>query len=417
MAVSIKTLLSPLVKKDVLADLYALLGLLGLPVTAFQDGEPIPAVLDVVVGWIVDRLWNPVVLPALQAPFLDYATGAWLSLIAALVYARPRIEQQAGTAVWVLENRGGGFSGTVAVGQVRVKHGATNKTYTNTTSGTLAAWVGSGAYPIVSLTFEADEAGTASNALAGEIATAPVSAPDANIFLYDRANVVTNATTCLGSDEESDAHLVARIRAAVGDLSSAGPRATYFSTAFDPVGAFTRRDKIPPVSWGVAAPAISRLQIVEEAGIVIVYCASTSGPAAGTSGDTDSDVGKANAAIQMFCRPPGIIVTVLPADEHAVTLGTITLELDAAANVSAAQAIATCEAALASFFSTLPVGGAKKVAGGTGYVFLNRLEGVITSGPGVVTALMPSFVADLALAVGEVATYSATVQANIVDQG
>lgn len=418
MALSIKTLLAPLDKTSVLKEVYTLLGLEGIAVDAFQDGEPVPAILDVVVGWIVDRLWNPVILPALQAPFLDYASGLWLSLIAALVYARPRIEALAGTASLILENRGSGFSGTVAVGQVRLKHATTGKTYTNTTSGTLLAWPGgAAAFPTVTLTFEADEVGTASNALTGSLALQPVSAPDSAIVVYDRADAVTNGPTILGSDQEDDAHLVLRIRSLVGDLSSAGPRAAYLSAALDPIGAFTRRQKVPPAAWGVAAPGITKIQITESLGFVGVYLANEDAPAAGTSSDVNSDVGKANLAIQMFIRPPGITVNVFPATQVTATLGTITLEVDAAANITAAQAIATCNDALAAFFTAIPVGGAKKVAGGSGFVFLNKVEGIITGGPGVVTALMPSFVADLALSIGDVAGYSATVQANVVDQG
>jgi len=475
MAVSIQSLLSPLVKKDVLADLYTLTGLaLGYPL-ALQDGEPVPAVLDVVVGWICDKFWNPLALPALRAVFLDYSAGDWLSFVAWLIYNRPRILAQSATGPIVVENHAAIFSGTIAVGQVRIRSTVTGKTYTNTTSGAVTAYV-SGPFPVppaallsyqVLLNFEADEVGTPSNAQPGDISTTPVSAPS-GIF------VQTNASALLGSDVESDSNLILRARAAAASRSVGGPRKAYLDAALDPIGAFVSRNLTPPTIWGTAAPAILRVRIQEPAGsapwtpsrayalsdtvtnveklyivttagtsagsggptgtanaivdgsvtwmyvgTVAVWLASASGPSGGTSSDVTSDVGKANVAIQMFCVPPGVTATVAAAVALSLDLGTITINVTAESLVTAEEARATATAALDAFFSTLPIGGARAIANGQGWVYANKVVGVIEQGAGVITANISLLVADVAVNVNQVVvpSHAVPIQVNIVSQG
>lgn len=478
MAVSINDLLAPLVKKDVLADLYTLLGqLIGYPL-ALQDGEPVPAILDATVGLFVDSFWNPTVLPALRAVYLDYSSGDWLSLIAWLVYNRPRIQAQAATGSLVVENHAAIFAGVIAVGAIRVKNTTTGKTYTNTTSGAVAAYV-AGTFPVppaalnawqVVLNFEADEAGSGSNSdpSLSPISTTPVSAPSG---IY----VQTNAAPFLGSDGESDPNLVSRARLAVQSRSSGGPRGAYVDAAKDPVTAFTSRNLPAPASWGAAAPAILRVKVQEPAGSipwspnvvfdtigatrtnagklysvktpgtaasaggpsttgqditdgtvhwqyigqVAVWCASASGASGGTSADVNSDVGKANVAIQMFVAPPGVLCTVAPAIEQPFDLGVITIDVSAESRVTSDEATATAATSLAAFFSTLPIGGAKNVADPTrGYVYYTKVAGVITSGPGVVdvtfSLLSP---VDTVVSTNAVVVPAYTIAVNIVAQG
>jgi hypothetical protein len=477
MAASVKSLTAELDKAEVLKDLYVLLGLFGLTTTALQAGEPIPVVLDIVVGWIVDRVWNPLVVPALRAIFLDYATGSWLRLVAWLIYNRPPIEAQAGTGPIDIENRST-TSGTVTitVGSVRVKNKTTGKTYTNTTAATVAQWSGSGGYPLATpqMTFEADEAGTGSNAQPGDISaypTAPVTSPSVGLY------AVTNAGPIIGSDAEGDASVKERARKAPSAASSSGPRAAYEDAARDPVGAFTRRNLTAPKSWGTTAPAISRVRVVDSSnaapwvfstayvsspasivalggrlykcitsgtsassggptgtgsnitdgtvhwkylGNVAVFLASNSGPAGGDSSTDGTDVFKANVAIQLFVVPPGATCAVMPAVTHTVALGTITLYIKADSNVTAEEAIANAEAALVDpdtgFFSTLAISGARKAAGAgvIGYVYADKVKGVLDS-PTYLAGVDMTF-SDTALGAGDVAVPTYTLQANVVPQ-
>lgn len=423
MAKSINELVTPLVPADVLTDLYTLLGMFGLTTTALQPGEPIPVVLSVFVSWFVNKVWNPLVIPALRAPFLDYSTGDWLSLIAWLIYNRPRIVATGGTAPLDVENRST-ISGTVAigVGKLRLRNRITGKTYTNTTASTVTQWSGSGAYPVASPTmvFQADEAGIGSNANPGDLApfpATPQTAPSVGLYYVNVAPIMTSPPI-YGSDDETDPNLVTRCRAAVGDLSPGGPRLAYVSVALDPRGAFTLRGLTVPPQW-TSTPSITRIRIQEPgAAIVNVFLASASGPAAGSSADPTSDVGMANVAIQMFVVPPGEVCTVAAAVTQNMAFG-FTLDVAAESLVTSADAVATATAALVSFFAVLPIGGATKVGAGQGYVFRNKLAAVAGAGPGVVTVDITGFGSADQLPVGgnAVVVPSFTVAVNIVPQG
>ena len=429
MTIAFADIIKPLSKAAVLSDLYAIGQALGLTTTAFQPGEPVPVVLDVVTSWAVDKLWNPWIVPALRGVYLDYSTGNWLALEAWSRYFRPKIESQAGTGPIVLENRGS-FFGTLAAGQVRIKSTPTGKTYTNTTVGSLSAWAGGMApYPTVSLTFQADEDGTASNAQPGDIAAypTPLVAGPANVFAR------TNAGPILGSDEEADDRLVTRCRSAAAELSSSGPRAAYVGACMDPIGSFTRRGLLPPTSWGTAAPAITRVRVVDAGNSnTHVFLASDSGPAAGDMGTAGTDVFKAHVALNLFIVPPGVTESTLAASPNDQNLGAITLYIDAAANVSADDAAAGANLSIAYFFSRLAIGGARKVGGGTGYLFAEAVKEVAGSWPqpipgdpsgnvyypkipGLLTVDAPSL-ADVALGVGDVVIPSWTLAVQIVDQ-
>jgi hypothetical protein len=408
MAVSITTLLSPLDKQEVLGDLYDLLGVLFGQPLALNPGEPIPAALDTFVGWTVDQLWNPIVLPALQAQFGDFATGDYLTLLAQTLWRRPRIEQLQGTMSVVLENRGS-FSGSLPI--CRVKN-AVGKTYTVAAgSGTLPAYV-SGPFPTVTVTFIADEAGTGSNAQPGDISVYPTPLVAGPIGVYVQSNAA-----CLGSDEEADPQLLARGRSAVGELASAAPpKSAYESIGKDPTGAFTRRLLTPP--WPTTyQPAIARVRpVVNGYANITVYLASSSGPAAGDTATPGTDVYNANVAIQLFAVPAGTTAIVVAATANNVALGTITLAVAASSNVTAAEAISACQTRLVTFFEFLPIGGNRKSAGGPGFLYLNKLQGVIESPDYVVEADMPGFTADLMLGAGQVVVATYTIAANIVDQ-
>lgn len=401
MAASLKELLADRVKEDDLADLYDVIGsFLGYPL-ALQPGSPIAAILDKVVGWIDDDIINPIILPALRAQFGDKATGVWLTLLAFALWRRPRIEQQQGTMSVVLENRGAFFGSSPVI---RAKNASTGKTYTAPAgAATLVAWIGSGPYPTVTVTMTADEAGSASNAQPGDLSTYPTALIAGPVDVY----VVSN-TVCIGADEEDDARLLDRGRAAVGEMASSGPSKAYRSVALDPTGAFTRRNLTPP--WALTyVPGITRVRAVDTGGATVaVYLASASGPA------ISGDVTNVALALRLFVVPTGITASISAASAHVVALGTITLDVDAASNVTAAEAVAAATLALDNFFATLPIGGARKVAGGTGYVYADKVRGVLEAPAYVIGANM-TFV-DVALGVGDVATPTYVLAANIVDQ-
>lgn len=421
MAISVTDLTATLVKSAVLADVYTLLGrAFGKPLE-LDPGSPVAGILDSFVGWAVDDIWNPIVVPALRAPFLDFATGDWLSLIADLIYNRPRIAAQAGTQLVTFENRSTLASVSQAAGTVRIKavapSPAAGKTYTTTTALTIAVWDGiSITYPIGTATVEADIAGTGSNVESGDIALYPTPLVTGPVGCF----VQSVAGSINGTDEESDENLVIRCRLAVSEASDMGPRAEYVSIALDPVGAFTRRALTPPPAWGSGRPAISRVAILEPGGsIVNVYLASSSGPAAGDMATLNSDVNKAYVALTMFVVPPGITANVYAAIAHPVSPGAIVITISASSNVTGISAVATADAGLIAFFRTIQIGGTRLLQGGPGYL----LEAAVIEacwGPGVVDVSVAGLDDDTPLIIlsNEVPVLSTyAITANIVSQG
>ena len=411
MTAAVPELLSTQDPDVVLADLYDALGLLfGYPL-ALQPGEPIPAALDVVVSWFINDIWNPIIVPALQAPFLDYASGDWLGNTAFGTYNRPRITSEAATGPMVIENRTGGYVAPQAAGQVRIKSSVTGATYVNTTTITFAtAAPPAYPYPYGSAIFEADAEGTASNANPGDIAAYPTALVAGPINCFAQ----TNVGPMLGSDGEIDPLLVSRCKLAPSELSVVSPPDAYTSVCLDPLGAFSRRGITPPSTWGTAAPAITRVGVSEPGNSTIaISLASASGPAAGNSSTADTDVYKAFLACQLVL-PPGFTLTVAAATQHTIALGTVTIYLDRNARIDPAVAVATATLAINIFFSTLAIGGARIVAGGQGYVFATKVDAVLSAGPGVVDVGMTF--SDVALAATEVAVPTYTLQAQLVTQ-
>jgi hypothetical protein len=199
-----------------------------------------------------------------------------------------------------------------------------------------------------------------------------------------------------------------------------GPRAEYTSIALDPVGAFTRRNLPVPTTFNSGQPAITRVAVLEPGGSVVnVYLASSSGPAAGNMATAGSDVYEAYVAILAFVVPPGTTCNVYAATSHTVNPGAIAITLSAASNVAVPAAVATATAGLLNFFATLPIGGARTMTGGTGYVFEAAAKAAMW-GPGVVDIVVPGLDDDTPLALGAtdvavLGTYSIT--ATVVSQG
>lgn len=421
MAVSVEQLTSPLVKSAVLDDVYTLLGSVFGRKLELDPGSPVAGILDSVVGWAVDDIWNPIVVPALRAPFLDFATSQWLSLVADLIYNRPRIDAQPGSQTVTFENRNSGGGVSAAAGTVRIKAvtgDARGRTYTTQTLLTIAAWDGISAYPTGTATVEADIAGTASNALAGDIGTFATGTPlvAGPVLCY----VKSAAGSINGTDEEDDPNLILRCRDAVSEVSDMGPRAEYVSIALDPVGAFTRRARTPPASWGTGNPAIARVAVVEPGNAVVnVYLASASGTTPGDMATDGTDVNKAFVALTSFVVPPGITMSAFGAPTFTVAPGAIVITLSAASNVTTVDAEAHADAGLKAFFRTVQIGGARKVQGGQGYLFEAAVENACW-GPGVVDVSVAGLDDDTPLAVPAtnvpgLGSYSIT--ANIVGQG
>lgn len=326
----------------------------GIPETAWQSGEPLRHVMAFTAR-VLAIMWA-LVLPALRAPFLDFATGAWLTLLAWSFYGVKRKGATFGQASIPVENRGGSLA-VIPVGSVRIKNSATSKTFTNTTGGSIAAWSGSGAYPSTSLTFRADEAGSGSDTFAGEIAATPVTAPS-NVFVK---TTPTATPAILGSDEEDDAALRVRAKASQGPLSPAGPKDAYRFAALSttrPDGTYVDVTRVRVIDWGN-----SELRM---------FLAGSSGPAGGSMVEGTSDVFYVYANLLKTVLPTGQVLKVYAATDADIIEPTLTytyivnlsLYVDIDSGLTKAEAERAATDALTRYIAAFPIGGQRKVEAG-----------------------------------------------------
>lgn len=410
MAVALSDLVKDLSREDILEDLLTIARALGLSTSAWQPGEPIRGLL-VILAEQLSRFWNRYVVKAIRAGFLDYAEGAWLTLVALAFYGVSRREATFATGSVTIENRGGGFWNFVP-GDLRIKNSASGKTYLSQSGGVLPPWSGAGPYPTLTLTFQADEVGSESSAAIGEIADYPTPLVTGPAGVYAQ----TNTAELLGEDEEDDDDLKHRCRISTGPLTDAGPRSAYESIALA-----VRKDSAgnlympgAPDYDRAVATSVSRVRVVDVGGGVLrVWLASPTGPAAGDTKTAGSDVFLVNVAIQMHVVPDGLTAIVAPAVAHPVAVD-VTVYVDRASNVTAAEAQKAAEDAITRYFTKLAIGGARTSPGGQGYVFASEVAAKAANIAGAVKATMAG--GDVALGEGEVAVPSITVTAIVVTQ-
>lgn len=401
MAVAISDLLKDLTREEVLEDLLTVAAALGLSTSAWQPGEPVWVLLTTIADQLA-KLWNTVIVRAIRAGFLDYAEGSWLTLLAWTMYGVYRKEATFATGLITIENRSGGFYPLVG-GEIRVVN-ATGQTFKNVTGGTLSPWVGSGPYPTLTMTFQADEAGSASSTPIGGILAYPNAPPTAFAGIY----ALPNTAALGGGAVEDDDDLKARCRLSTGPLSPAGAKSAYAAVALStlrPDGSYIDCTRVKVLDSGYGAAD--------------VYLASPIGATPGNNILLNSDAYLANIAIQDKVVPAGFSVTVVGATETPVGVA-VTLYVDRGSNVPASEAIAAAGAALDLYFRKLPIGGYTTVAGASsGFVFRESLVAVATkSNAGIFRAdvLINGGIGDAALFSSDVAVPTITVSAIVVTQ-
>lgn len=379
---TLSDLLAPLSAAKVLAILLGLCAQLGLPVTNWKPDGVTMTILSIVAQ--VYAAFTQVIALAVGGGLLDYAVASWLTLLARNVYNVERLTASYASApqAMLLTNSGGGqyiiepgdLSFSQTIGGVKVL-------YTNTSGGTLAAGPGT----TLTLDVRAVTAGTASNAAPGTITTLETTLLGVSC---------TNTVAVLGQDEETDALLRARCRAALGALSPNGPKAAYYF--------FATSAKLAGVSCGV-----TRVKIPTPPGdgSLTVYVATNSGGLIGTVGDLTTALGVVDDDIQNNVVPEGVgPVTVASATPHPVAL-VADVYVNVAGNQSTGDIQTAIDAAMGAYFSLLPIGGQTSA----GKVFLNALLGILErSNPWILYATISSPTGNETMAAGDVPTYGGT---------
>lgn len=210
----------------ILQKLFDVLSSVGVDAETWHPGDPTREELYAVATQL--ETYEQRDTDAIKGGFLDTAEKAWLSIKAASDYNTPRREATyAGCTIRLTSTNPNPFD--LDPDDLTVSASVTGKTYRNTgatpTDGTLAlrTLAANGTLDLLVL---AEEAGSSSSALTGEIDTI-VSPAMANV-------TVTNLGPAVGLDEELDPALRVRARGKLGALSPNGPWDGYRYVATTP---------------------------------------------------------------------------------------------------------------------------------------------------------------------------------------
>lgn len=366
---TLSELYTPFTREDVLAVQLEVAAAVELPITAWQSGSVGREILEICAQSVAN--FSVTSSSAASGGLLAYASGAWLTLLAFDRYEVEREDATFGTCAEVLTNTSA-VSYTLAAGDMRFYNTRTGKTYTSTTGGTLAP--GNVTPTTLTLTIQADESGSPSNAAIGEIS---------GIVTPLFGVTGTNTNVLVGSDEETDDALRVRCTESLAKASPNGPSDAYNYFA----KSATRSDG---TNIGV-----TRTNLDQGNGTVYVYVADASGPIEAT------DLADVDEEIQLNCVPTGLTAITYNATGVTVNVAA-TIYLRRTSSLTAAQVTTLITDQLTAYFAAAPIGG--YVAGGVGAIFTDALTGQIyESSTDIIRPLLTAPSADVELAVSEVA--------------
>ena len=145
---TLEELYTQLTPEQVEASAIQIAQTLGLPVTAWEAGS-VGREIIVIYCQLVSTYLSGSSTTAAAAGLLDYASGEWLHMTGKQVFDVDVIEATFGTCTERLTNTGL-IPYTIAAGDLRFATDPGNGTsYVNTSGGSLAAWSGSGDYPVL----------------------------------------------------------------------------------------------------------------------------------------------------------------------------------------------------------------------------------------------------------------------------
>jgi uncharacterized phage protein gp47/JayE len=320
---------------------------------------------------------------AIRGGLLDYAEGAWLTLLARNLFGVERIGETFATVTVTFTNTGAG-SYNFADGEVVVSNGVV--TY-RAAAFSLSPFGSDGAQVDVSVTCTV--AGSAGTTNAGTIET----------LVTEFSGVeCTNDAAANGTDEETDEQLRERCRLSRAALSNAGP---VDAIAFVARSA-TRADG--------SSIGVTRVQVVEDSddmGDVSVYLADA-------DGTVDSgDVTTIDGLLRTLVIPTGINYLGTFSAEPVVVAVTYTARYKASVGFSTSELAVMVETALEEMFAAHPIGGYIE-SGPNGVMYQGEIEATIAGVRGdesterpikSVTVSLPS--GNVTLEPGEVASLGA----------
>lgn len=345
---SISQLLQASSSDEVFAVFVQALVNLGVPANKWRAGGVASTILRVVA--ITYAGFSALMVAALSAQFLPYATGDWLTLLAYYLYGVTRTPASPASTSCTLTNTGGGIY-NYDPGQFTIKQAATGQnpatTYVNQDAIALGA---AGALPTTQkVVFVAQISGSAGNANPGDISVLVTSA---------NGVTVTNPAAAVGIDAQSDPNLRDECLNSLAARSVRNPRNAYkwaVTTAINPVTnapvAINRvQVKSPGMTYVGGIPLFP--PATGAPGVVSVFCASPSGPA------TSDDLNGAAQNIEQNVRPEGVFVSVQSATEIDY-VHTINVWAFAVTGLNASDLQTSAASKVATFFAGYQIGGVK----------------------------------------------------------
>lgn len=389
----IDQLTKPVSKAQAKATIYTMLGKAGLPVTSWQSGAALRALVWVLATLVAGS--SELLAAIVKGLFLGSATGVWLTLLARYVYGITRRGATFAAVELTINNAKGGVYPFEARECIALDP-VTKQTYVNIAPFTITALVSG-----LKVGFQAVEAGAASTSGVGAISQLVTTLLGVS---------VTNAAAAIGADEQGDEELRQDCYDAIGALSPFGAAGAYKYFAKHLPGGD------PLVRADGTAIEVNRTQVVTnpDTGVVTVWVASSSGAITGDKDTPGDDLYIIDQNLRLNAVPQCITETTAAAIETNVSVW-YTLYVDAETAKTEAEIEADVAAALTVFGATYPIAGQRLVDGGQGYLFLNRLRQVIldaVAGSLSVTMLGP--VADTDLDEGEFANLAPALASSVV---
>lgn len=311
-------LITPSTRASELNSLLATMAGEGLPVTAWQSGNPLRTLATADAEALRDL--RAVIVLIAAGGYLDSAEEGWLTLLAASVFDTARVPSQYNTRDVTVSCASGVGPYTITPAQLVVSDGTRRWQSANTANVT----VPSGGSVVVRV--RAEEPGDAYN-VSGSAITTIVAPALAGL------TVLGGATVDAGAPEETDAALRLRCRAKWGTLGRGANDAAYLYWVLSTPG-------VEAVRRALVAPGPGD-------GTIRVYIAQAAATATGPQ----------VAAVQAFIdtqHPTTDSPTVVAATEFPVSV-TATVRVRAASDSTANRLLATD--AIAALINGTPLGG------------------------------------------------------------
>jgi uncharacterized phage protein gp47/JayE len=268
----------PLTSDEIKESIYSVLAKTGTTTTNWKPGA-VTRTLIAAIAIVLAALSSLVMLLA-RSGFIAWASSLWLSLTASYSFGTDRTAATFAAGSVTLNNSSGSTH-TIGVDGLTVANTVTGKTYRNTNAFVLNPLQTGLVVPI-----KAVEAGSASSALPGEVAT----------MITPLSGVTcSNAAGLVGSDEESDAALRTRAQAKLQPTSPNGPRDAYRYAA----EVLTIRAD--------GSQICNRTRVIKDGvGGVDVYVGGPGGAIPGTQDDIDTELGIIHDSIQINAFSLGV---------------------------------------------------------------------------------------------------------------